>query len=226
MKSLIDDHPIIWQNYNGIILNDNCTHVFKIPVSVYNKISMEYPAVLEAHEIERAARFKKADDTKRYVIGKFFVRAILAGMLGCSAAAITFSYTEKKKPYLNGPHFNISHSGDLTVIAISPLPVGIDVEFVNEDFNFSSLLSECFTRPELQLINNRIDFYTFWTRKEAILKASGEGLTDNLHAIDCCEPVVYRNGSGFRLLSHRLGNHYIMSLATDVLTSGFRYWNF
>lgn len=97
MKSLLDNNPIIWQDYNSnSLLDENSTHVFKIPINVYNKISAQYPTVLEAHEIDKAARFKKTDDTKRYVIGKFFLRMVLSDMLRISPSAITLSYTKKR----------------------------------------------------------------------------------------------------------------------------------
>ncbi|WEK21232.1 MAG: 4'-phosphopantetheinyl transferase superfamily protein [Candidatus Pedobacter colombiensis] len=226
MKSFTD-HPIIWQSYDNESLIDNThTHLFKISIDDYDKIVDLYPAILRMDEIEKASRFRQVEDAKRYIIGKFFLRMILSKTLVVKPSDIIFSYTQNKKPYIASQHFNISHSGNYTIIAISPLPIGIDIEFVKSDFNYSPLLKECFTPLELRHIHNKIDFYTFWTRKEAVLKASGEGIIDNLHAIDCSESTVFRAGSNYKLISNQLNREHIISLAINILCFENKYWAF
>lgn len=225
MKNLLNN-GILWQTYNiNIVLNENITHIFKIPINIYDKITNQYLEVLSNEEIEKAYRFKQKDDKKRYIIGKFFLRTILSKMLSIKPSTITFLHTKNKKAYIEEQQFNISHSGDLIVIAISPLPVGIDIEFVNQNFNFHPLLNECFTQSELLHINNRFDFYTFWTRKEAILKATGEGLTDNLHSMDCSKNIVFRNNTHLKLISNIINKEHIMSLAINDLCLEYDYWS-
>ena len=164
---------------------------------------------------------------KRYIIGKFYLRIILSKIVLIKPSAIVFSYTKNRKPYLLEHEFNISHSGNFVVIAISPLPVGIDIEFIKEDFEYHSILNDCFTPLELSQINTVVDFYTFWTRKEAILKATAEGLIDNLQSIDCSTSTVYRNNLKLQLLSSYSDNNYMISLATiDDPSLCYNYWSF
>lgn len=222
----LTDSMLYWDNYTpNTVLNKDINHIFRIPLSAFDKIEPKQLLVLSTEEITKASRFRKTDDAKRYVIGKYFLRIILSSILGIDAKKLTFSTTGNKKPYIEGCHFNISHSGQFTTIAISPMPVGIDIEFVNIDFDFSSLLQICFTDSELKQIKNAVDFYTFWTRKEAVLKASGEGLIENLHDIDCLKDVVERNNTKLLIISKRLNQEHIISLATNTLHNTNKYWH-
>ncbi|TCC97255.1 4'-phosphopantetheinyl transferase superfamily protein [Pedobacter hiemivivus] len=226
LKNFID-HPITWRNYTSdSYIDKKCTHIFKISIADFDKIVAHYPTVLRADEIEKAGRFKHIEDAKRYIIGKFFLRTILSKTLGIEPSAILFSHIGNQKPHIAAQHFNISHSGNFTIIAISPLPIGIDIEFIKNDFDFNSLLKVCFTTSELGHIKNAIDFYTFWTRKEAVLKASGEGIIDNLHAIDCSENTVSRAGANYKLTSNQLDESHIISLAINTLCFKNEYWFF
>lgn len=222
----LNNPPLIWQDYEtNSDLSKDITHVFKISISVYEKIKADYLSVLNTDEITKAARFKNEDDTKRYVIGKYFLRIILASISESKPESIHFSFTGNKKPYVEDIHFNISHSGRFTIITISPMPVGIDIEYINKQFDFAPLLNICFTKSELNNIHNIVDFYTFWTRKEAILKATGEGLTDNLLDIDCVNNIVKRNSTDYRISSKHLDQNHIISLATNLLYDTHKYWN-
>lgn len=226
---VIDFNPsqVEWQDYKSDIeLSKEITHIFKINISLYETIKTRYLSVLDQNEITKANRFKNEDDRKRYMIGKYFSRIILSSFLNLNPKDIYFSFTGNKKPYIEGVHFNISHSGRFTIIAISPKPVGIDIEYINEKFDFSTLLNICFKESELNNIHNIVDFYTLWTRKEAILKASGEGLIDNLHEIDCLKNIVKRNHINFSISSNHLEHDHIISLAINALPSNLNYWNY
>jgi 4'-phosphopantetheinyl transferase len=89
------------------------------------------------------------------------------------------------KPYLPGTQlqFNLSHSRDAILFAVQRVtPVGVDVEYMRDSVDCVSLAKRFFSAREYQAINNlrgleqKIAFYTFWTRKEAYLKATGKGL--------------------------------------------------
>ncbi|MFA4870538.1 MAG: 4'-phosphopantetheinyl transferase superfamily protein [Pedobacter sp.] len=216
-----------WQDYNSNVeLSKGITHIFKINIVLYESIKPEYLSVLDQKEITKANRFKNEDDKKRYVIGKYFSRIILSSFLNLEPKDILFSFTGNKKPYIEGAHFNISHSGRFTIIAISPVAIGIDIEYINAKFDFSPLLNICFKESELNSIHDIVDFYTLWTRKEAILKASGEGLIDNLHDIDCLKNVVKRNHINFSISSKKLEDDHIISLAINTLHPNLNYWDF
>ena len=221
-------HQAFWHTYTeNIVLDKTSLHIFRIPTSAYEKIADRYFDVISVDEVEKSSRFVQEEDMKRYIIGKFYLRIILSKIVLIKPSAIVFSYTKNRKPYLLEHEFNISHSGNFVVIAISPLPVGIDIEFIKEDFEYHSILNDCFTPLELSQINTVVDFYTFWTRKEAILKATAEGLIDNLQSIDCSTSTVYRNNLKLQLLSSYSDNNYMISLATIYDPSlCYNYWSF
>lgn len=227
MKLIDFEYPQLeWQDYNSDIgLSKDITHVFKININNYERIKPGYLSVLSIDEITKANRFRSADDRKRYVIGKYFSRIILSIILNLKTKDIHFSYTGNKKPHVEGIHFNISHSGRFTIIAFSPKPIGIDIEYINEKFDFAPLLNICFKESELSCIHGIVDFYTLWTRKEAILKASGEGLIDNLHDIECLKNIVKRNDTNFYISSKKIDHNHIISLAINTLQTKINYWN-
>ena len=96
-----------------------------------------------------------------------------------------FDYSEKGKPFFKDYpnfHFNISHSAGYLAVAVSKLPVGVDVEeirAVNPDISRSF-----FTEDERNYTKNSADLLYVWTRKEALLKQSGEGISKNMSKID------------------------------------------
>jgi len=225
LNNLITDN-IIWEDYYGEkMLATDCIHVFKISINAYNEIEKSSKEVLQADELQKAEKFRQYDDKRRFIVGKFFSKMLLSKQARLNASDIIFSFNENKKPCFKNHHFNISHSGNFIVIILGPLPVGVDIELIKENFDFKSLLPECFNKTEINKINNITDFYTFWTKKEALLKATGEGLVDNLNSIDCSEEFVTRFDSLYKLISHQIEDNYLLSLATTNLNNQHKYWD-
>ncbi len=103
--------------------------------------------------------------------------ALLERVLGFSP---TFGYGPHGKPFLKeGPHFNLSHTKGLVVCAISQQPVGVDVELRDRRVR-PGLLQRYFTPEEQAYATTPQRFLELWTRKEAFLKRSGEGLSGGL----------------------------------------------
>lgn len=226
MKKTVD-YEINWSDYSSksVLDLDDC-HIFKFTLTDYNKIKNQYRDVLSIDEIDKSYRFKQKDDTKRYIIGKYFTRILLANRLAIEPSEIIFSETKNKKPTISNTNFNISHSGNLILIALSNVEVGIDVEFINPHFAYESLLTHCFRPSELLYINNFYDFYTFWTKKEAIIKATGEGLVDNLHEIDCSTNLVVRLNKKYQITTAYIDENYVYSLANTDNFNKIQYWNY
>lgn len=217
---------IIWEDYNSEKnLKTDLIHVFKISVDLYEKIEKYCGAVLQDNELQKAEKFRQYDDKRRFIIGKFFSKVLLSKQDELEAFEVNFSFTENNKPFYKDYHFNVSHSGNFVVIVLSPLPVGVDIELIKANFDFESLVPECFNKTEIEKIINATDFYTFWTRKEALLKATGEGLIDNLNSIDCSEEFVERFGSIYRLTSLKAADNYLLSLAIKNSDYQHKYWD-
>src|SRR5690606_2936693 len=101
-----------------------------------------------------------------------------------------------KKPYLTSHpsiFFNVSHAGDYALIAIAKYPIGIDVEFINKNFDYKEILPNIFNKIEIDEINlnqsNHHTFYKYWTRKEAIVKAIGKGIDNDIIKIPVTDGV-------------------------------------
>ncbi|MBP85071.1 MAG: hypothetical protein CMO61_14615 [Verrucomicrobiales bacterium] len=143
-------------------------------------------AWLSDHERERAKSFHFKNHRARYIRGRAVTRLLLAAHLNCSPGDLEFQNGEHGKPRLAGGelHFNLSHSLDRAVIAISRLPsVGIDIECFSRDVDIDGLSRRCFREVEIARYEgmtpeekNRA-FFWIWTAKEARMKASGEGFS-------------------------------------------------
>lgn len=142
------------------------------------------PSILSADERMRAGRFRFDVHRHRYVQCRALLRRRLAEMLGTDAAAIAFRYNEHGKPELDDIHFNVSHSDNLAVIAVSrDEPVGIDVERIAPKHDVLSLARTAFSSAECEALSAMdpaeqiAAFYRTWARKEAYLKLLGTGFS-------------------------------------------------
>ena len=167
---------------------------------------------LSADERARAARFKFDRDRRRYVVGRGTLREILAFYLGTHPGEIGFAYGEHGKPMLadraasRDIEFNASGSQELAVCAVTVgRQVGVDIEFSGRPVD-EALIRVCLSAAErrayamLSSEEKPAAFYRLWTLKEAYLKATGDGLSRKMSALEMtCLP-----GKPARLLADPL----------------------
>ena len=136
-------------------------------------------------ERERASRFRSPQDAERYLSAHGALRLILADALECNPHALRFGERAKGKPYLEGAplEFNLSHSGNVALVAVSWVrQVGVDVEQLRPLPDLDSLAARVCNEGErtsimgLAQADRERAFFALWTRKEALAKASGEGI--------------------------------------------------
>jgi 4'-phosphopantetheinyl transferase len=156
-----------------------------------------WPLDVEAHECgrlagflsederERARRFRFDRDRDRYVVARGTLREILAERVAEPPAALRFAYGGHGKPALDrplpSPHFNLSHSRDRAALALCDgAALGLDIEAIRP---FGEGVAERFFAPgEVAALRALPEheqvpaFFRCWTRKEAVLKALGDGL--------------------------------------------------
>ena len=100
-----------------------------------------------------------------------------------SSEDLTVSRTDNSKPYFKSSalQFSLSHSGRLSVAALCERPVGIDVELLDKSRNNEKLIGRFFSEEEKEILYSSADsslsFYSIWTKKEALTKISGDGLS-------------------------------------------------
>jgi 4'-phosphopantetheinyl transferase len=152
---------------------------------------------LSPDERERAGRFHFELDRNRFIAGRGMLRAILSSYLEIEPAQLSFAYSPRGKPALTGLtgdralHFNLAHSGGLILIAVTRVcALGIDVERIGPASDAEDIAREFFSPREaeelraLPMDRRTVAFFNLWTRKEAWLKATGEGLSDTLREIE------------------------------------------
>lgn len=141
--------------------------------------------LLSADEATRAQRFHFDRDRTRFVRARGFLRQMLGQACGQDPAGLMFGTGAHGKPFLqNCPlAFNLSHSRDLAVLALSQAgPVGIDIEFIDRQIDLAGLMQSCLTAAEADVVTALPDvaraarFFAFWTAKEARMKLTGEGM--------------------------------------------------
>jgi 4'-phosphopantetheinyl transferase len=166
----------------------------------------EFEAVISPEEAARAQRFHSAMDRDRYTVQHGVLRSLLAGYLGCGPRQVNICKSAHGKPWLAGEdgagslQFSLSQSGAYAAFAFSRCSsIGLDIEEIHEIQEMDGIVAQHFTpREKAEMLLCSMDFrlkafYRFWTRKEAVLKAQGEGL---LRPLDCVDVATSGNGRG------------------------------
>lgn len=213
----------LWNTYNGQPLSiDKEIHVFKLNFAEYDGI--DFTSILSVEEISKAKRFHHKADKDSFIVRKIFLRKLLARLLCLQPENINFSNYRNKKPALAGVHFNSSHSKEYITIVLSSIPVGIDIEYLDRKINVEALMSASCSPEESAFIirsaDRSLSFYTIWTRKEALLKATGEGLVDELDQVRVLNEMVERDQHFYQLQS-LIEDDYIVSICAE-LRKGFK----
>lgn len=149
--------------------------------------------LLDAEETHRAAAFLRPGDGDRFTVGRGRLREILGHYVSTPPQTLRFGETGRKKPILpGGPAFNLSHSDGIAALAVAPdhsdLPLGIDIE-AHRPIE-PGLPGHVFSAAECQELSGlsgdawRAGFFNAWTRKEAVIKAMGQGLLADLKGFD------------------------------------------
>lgn len=168
---------------------------------------------------ERALRYKFKDDAYNFVVGRLLLKKGLED-LGIGDQLQNITCQKSGKPNLKDVFFNISHTGNLVVCALSTEGIiGIDIEKIKEvkldDFD------AWFSKKEWTEISKASSslqkFYWYWTRKESIIKALGVTLS-YLHKIevDATKDHFIENGKKWYLKDLDFGSGYCAALCSEV----------
>ncbi len=178
--------PVIWPNE---------VHVWKINLKASGLCDRR--EILANDERLRASRFRFHTDSDGFIAARSSLRTILARYLRIRPAELEFGLNPFGKPHLIGGHdqlglrFNLSHSRDMALLAVARnREVGVDVEFRRADFATDEVARRFFSRAERNQLGaiapeqKTEAFFNCWTRKEAYIKARGEGLSFPLDQFD------------------------------------------
>ena len=156
-----------------------------------------YWTIIDADERNRAERFRTRELRRRWVVARAALRDILACYTSTRPSGVQFEFEANGKPILASPqhrdslHFNLSHSNSRALVGVSDFgPIGVDLEYERPIRDWRDVSQRFFSADEMRQLESipeteRLSaFYRCWTRKEAVIKASGEGLSARLDAFD------------------------------------------
>jgi 4'-phosphopantetheinyl transferase len=199
------------QQTSPFCLGDDIVHVWQVSQSSIRSEVAGFTGLLSSDEIQRANRFRFDKDRHQFTLARGLLRRMLGKYLATEPITIRFQYSERGKPSiatenLHCIHFNVAHSGDLILLAfVQGHRLGIDVEQVRTDFPIDEIAERFFSAAErtalrtLQPTQRYEAFFRCWTRKEAYIKATGDGLSLPLDQFD----VSLLPGEPARLLATR-----------------------
>jgi 4'-phosphopantetheinyl transferase len=213
------------------LISSNEVHVWRLFVDANSSTIESLWKVLSPDELSRAGKFHFEKDRKRFIQSRGILRTILSYHLDQKPSEICFAYTSFGKPMLvtgSAPYdisFNLSHSGDIVLYAITQHhKIGIDVERIR-DLDVMQIARRFFTQGELDEIEraherNRSElFFKYWTRKEAMIKGFGKGVSIPMEQID----VSSLNGGFLSSPKTLLANDQHPSLYVQDLFPGDGY---
>lgn len=230
-------------------LPENEVHLWRASLQVALADLARIEETLAPDEHARAAGFRFAEDRRRFTAARGILREILGGYLRCEPARLVFSYTSSGKPALHSPpeagafRFNVSHSDELALFAVvHNREIGVDIERIRRDFAWEEIAERFFTLQEVSMLSSlpvsarHEAFLKCWTRREAYLKARGEGLSERDGRFDVLitpqeHPAVFSVERGFeevpqwslKQLVDELG--YVVALAVEGDTGTIKYFH-
>lgn len=172
-------------------LTENSVHIWKLSLLQSGETSPS--DVLSKDEIQKAERFHFTEDKHKFILTRTMLRDLLSRYTGVAANELVFSYNEYGKPFIltlnkkNAVFFNVTHSKDKALFAFSrQCELGIDIEHMRDNVKYLELAKRFFSQQEFQALallsgnDLKLGFYRCWTRKEAFIKAVGDGLSFSL----------------------------------------------
>lgn len=161
-------------------------HVWTICLADLRELEAGFEAILSMDEKERAARLRFPDHRLAFLITRGTLRCLLARYVERPAADLRFQYGPRGKPLLESAgelEFNVAHSGSFAAFAFTRgCRIGVDIELIRPLEDMQTIAGRYFCREETEEIlslppqEREAAFFHCWTRKEAYIKATGDGL--------------------------------------------------
>lgn len=240
-------HPQIDSSRN-LPLADDEVHVWRFSLDLETPRVQSLQRTLASDEQARANRFHFRRDRDRFIVARGLLRVVLARYLDTNPGQLRFCHNSYGKPSLvsidgqDTLNFNVSHSQELGLYAITRnRRIGVDLEYIRTDFACEQVAERFFSsreRATLRSLAPRLKhqaFFTCWTRKEAYIKARGEGLSLPLDQFDVSlapgGPAALLNTRGdpqeanrWSLRELKPGPGYVAALAVEGQGWQLRFW--
>ena len=181
----------------SLILSSNDVHLWRANLDQSDECVKQIAQMLSEEEQRKTERFHLDKDRKRFIVTRGVLRTILSRYLDVEPNRLRLGYCSLGKPYLveksNGEEicFNLSHSHNLSLYAFTRgRQIGVDIEYIHPITEADQIVARFFSSNEhaiwqqLPKGQKQEAFFNCWTRKEAYLKARGEGLSLPLDQFD------------------------------------------
>ena len=186
-----------WRTVSGVpLLPAGVVHVWRAGVDALAPRAPFFEGLLDQSERDRGAAFHAVADRLRHTVARGALRWLVGQYLDVAPRWVAFGTGPFGKPHCTGDHaarinFNISHSGDIVLIAFSRRgDLGVDVErwssrlAENERTRIGELVFSSAERAAIGMLSSATEreatFYSLWSRKEAYLKGTGAGISAGL----------------------------------------------
>lgn len=183
--SCADLPAVFWLPWPGFAAANDAVAVFRFQLPERTFISPEFFALLQPDEVNRAERYHRAEDRQRFIYARALLRVLTGSYTRQNSKQVRFTKDANNKPVLvgnTGWQMNVSHSGGWILLAVGKVSLGVDVEQIQPQFSFNDILTTSFSLAEQAYVgagpDSRRRFYQVWTRKEALVKATGNGMDD------------------------------------------------
>ncbi|MCL9807011.1 4'-phosphopantetheinyl transferase superfamily protein [Flavobacterium amniphilum] len=172
---------------------------------------------------EKIKRYRRWQDAQSSLLGRILLFKGVEEIYKGNPHDKIMKHTKYNKPYFENDliHFNISHSGEIVVCALSDEhELGIDIEIVRdiEITDFKSHMTENEWDTIILSENEKDSFFRYWTQKEAVIKAHGHGLTIPLQSFEICDNTTEINDEKYFLKEMKIDEQYkcYVSLKTNI----------
>jgi 4'-phosphopantetheinyl transferase len=239
----------IWHSPPATLtLEEQTIHLWCATLDQSESCIQEFQQTLSADEQVKAKRFHAERDRHHFIVGRGLLRRLLGQYLDIDPACIQFCYGAHGKPQLAPVHaseitFNLSHSHRLGLYAFTlHSRIGVDLEYIRPISDMAQIVSNFFAEAEklafdaLSPHQQLLAFFNGWTRKEAYLKAIGDGLAYPLDQIEVSiapgQPAqLSRLGNDesalaqWWLQSIDISSDYASALVTEIPNPSIQYWH-
>ena len=239
-----------WQTTPGnLTLVPDTIDIWRTSLNLSNKRIDNYLSILSDDEAQRVESYKSAKRRNEFIISRGLLRKAIGQSLDVDPSGFIFEYAEHNKPFLSPATlgvpvtFNVTHSGNQAMIALSlDRTIGIDIEFIRHNVDFKKLAKRFFSKQEARALDDLDEinlprvFFSCWTRKEAFVKALGDGISFGLSEFSIS---IDPDDKGIALITHWdksqalkwtllniiTDEDYVAAIATENPVNKLRTWN-
>ena len=225
-----------WQPMpEGLLLGRDEVHLFLVGTDLPLETFESLNGYLTEREREQFQKFRMPQKRAEAILSRALVRERLGHFMGVAPQAIALSHNSHGKPAIEGAdvHFNISHTAGYVLLGVAmDFELGVDIESPRANLEHEDLAQRFFTAGEHAAlvatpVENRVNaFFRCWTRKEAILKALGRGISAGLDTFEVPLQAalgVVRIGE-WELHDLPVPETHVAALATGCAAARLHFW--